>query len=157
MKFCIALLTLLVVCGSATSEPIQPSEITVVDGDTIKARGHRWRMVGYDTPEIRNRWRKVSRAERELGMCAKQRFKELLKSGPLDLSEVQCSCPIKMLGTKICNYGRKCGLLTLNGENIGEKLINESLAERFECEATKCPAMPKWEEIIQNSSRSPCP
>jgi endonuclease YncB( thermonuclease family) len=37
----------------ALADPIQSSQIRVVDGDTIEARGAIYRMVGYDAPELR--------------------------------------------------------------------------------------------------------
>ncbi|MCP3392055.1 hypothetical protein NLM27_25010 [Bradyrhizobium sp. CCGB12] len=48
------------------------------------------RMVGYDTPEVRTLRRKVSADEQALPTIAKERFAELLRSGPLDLTEVAC-------------------------------------------------------------------
>ena len=65
---------------SAHAEPITPAGITVVDGDTIDARGARFRMVGYDTPETSTPRRKVGAAERTLALRAKARFTELLKT-----------------------------------------------------------------------------
>lgn len=35
------------------TEPIDASSIAVVDGDTIDVGPDRYRMVGYDTPEVR--------------------------------------------------------------------------------------------------------
>ncbi|QWG18793.1 thermonuclease family protein [Bradyrhizobium sediminis] len=131
------------------AELISVDAITVVDGDTIEVGGHRYRLVGYDTPEIKTRRRKVTPDERALAIVAKKRFTELLHNGPLDLAEVVCSCPTKTIGTKKCNYGRKCGRLTLNGKNIGEMLIAEELAEPFVCGETSCPEMPDWPKIIE--------
>jgi endonuclease YncB( thermonuclease family) len=130
-------------------EPINPNEIGVVDGDTIDARGSRYRMLGYDTPEIRSRWRRVSPEEKALGERATARLKELLRSGPLDLTEKPCSCPTDAVGTSKCNYSRKCGLLTLDGQNVGDRLIKEGLAVPFICNPTRCPRMPKWDKIIR--------
>jgi endonuclease YncB( thermonuclease family) len=78
--------------GGALAEPIQPSEIKVTDGDTIRARGERYRLVGYDTPETWSLRRWVPAAERNLAKKARKRFKQLLKSGSLDLTEVPCAC-----------------------------------------------------------------
>jgi len=130
------------------AEPITPAEITVVDGDTIDARGVRFRMIGYDTPEVSTPRRKVGAAERASAERATARFRELLKSGPLDLTEVRCSCPESRILNGTCNRGRKCGVLTLNGENIGKTLIAEGLAVEFIC-PTSCPKMPDWPSIIE--------
>lgn len=106
-------------------------------------------MIGYDTPEISTPRRKVSADEKAVATIAKERFAELLKSGPLDLTEVRCSCAESKIGTKQCNNGRKCGLLTLNGKNIGEILIAEELAMPFVCDWSRCPHMPDWPQILR--------
>ena len=143
--------------GSLQAEPISAESIAVVDGDTIDVGPYRYRMVGYDTPEIKTQRRKVSADEKALAIITKERFAELLRSGPLDLTEVACSCPASTIGTKDCNYGRKCGILRLNGKNIGETLIAEELAVPFVCGRTRCPRMPDWPKIIESQfpSRRP--
>ena len=35
----------------ALADPIEPSSVRVLDGDTIEARGAVFRLVGFDTPE----------------------------------------------------------------------------------------------------------
>jgi endonuclease YncB( thermonuclease family) len=130
--------------------PISAEAITVVDGDTIDLGPQRYRLVGYDTPEIKTPRRRVSAGEKTLATIAKERFIELLHSGTLDLTEVGCSCPASTIGTAKCNYGRKCGMLLLNGKNIGETLIAEELAAPFVCRKTSCPRMPDWPAIIES-------
>jgi endonuclease YncB( thermonuclease family) len=132
-----------------TAEPISVDAISVTDGDTIAVGGTTYRMVGYDTPEITTHRRKVGPDEKALATLAKERFSELLHSGPLDLTEVDCSCPKTTIGTKDCNYGRKCAILSLNGKNIGDTLIAEELARPFHCGATKCEKLPDWPRIIE--------
>jgi endonuclease YncB( thermonuclease family) len=140
-----SILLILLIPAFVHGEPINPDDIRVIDGDTIDARGFRWRMIGYDTPEIRSQWRRVVTPQvRALGKRATVRFRELLYSGPLDLTELPCSCPPRDVGTLKCNHGRKCGLLTLKIENIGDQLIIEGLAKPFVCGPTRCPPMPKW-------------
>ncbi|MEH2560069.1 endonuclease YncB(thermonuclease family) [Bradyrhizobium algeriense] len=134
---------------SVHPEPISVDAIAVVDGDTIDVGPQRYRLVGFDTPEIWTRRRKVSADERALATIVMQRLGELLHSGPLDLTEVVCSCPASTIGTKECNGGRKCGLLALNGKNVGETLIAEELAVPFVCGKTRCPRMPDWPKIIE--------
>jgi endonuclease YncB( thermonuclease family) len=93
--------------------------------------------------------RKVGAAERALALRAKERFIDLLRVGVLDLTEVRCSCTDKKIEEGKCNAGRKCGILTVNGENIGKTLIAEGLAVEFVCRPTSCPAMPDWPRIIE--------
>jgi endonuclease YncB( thermonuclease family) len=145
----IAVMLLLTFGDAVHAEPITVEEITVVDGDTIDARGARFRMIGYDTPEVSTPLRKVGAAERALALRAKARVGELLRSGLLDLTEVRCSCTDKKIQQGKCNRGRKCGILTVNGENIGKALIAEGLAVEFVCGPTSCPKMPDWPSIIE--------
>jgi endonuclease YncB( thermonuclease family) len=128
----------------AVAEPITPAEITIVDGDTIKAHGDTYRLVDFDTPEIRHPRRPVPAHERELGLKASARLNELINGANLDLREIRCSCPESAIGTKWCNAGRKCGLLTVHGENVGAVLIREGLAREFLCGATRCPKQKPW-------------
>jgi micrococcal nuclease len=69
--FAIALSILTLTCG-ALAEPISVTNATVVDGDTIDAHGQRYRMIGYDTPEVvtpaagwvpmKERWQRVPKS-----------------------------------------------------------------------------------------------
>ncbi|WP_271525244.1 thermonuclease family protein [Bradyrhizobium sp. CCBAU 53380] len=126
----------------------------MVDGDTIDLGPPqaqvRYRLVGFDTPETRTPRRKVSADERALGRLAKERLVELLHSGPVDLTEITCSCPPATIGTKRCNAGRKCGILKVNGADVGATLIAEELAVPFVCGETRCPPMPNWPKIIES-------
>lgn len=139
--------------ASADSEPIDPAQIKVIDGDTIKTRGLTYRMIGYDTPEMVARWRKVGPDERAVATIAKERFQELINSGPLDLQPVACSCSKWKVERGLCNHGRQCAILTLNRKNIGDALIMEELAVRYVCGPHKCPKMPDWPRIIESSFR----
>ena len=64
----IAVMLLLTFGDAVHAEPITVEKITVVDGDTIDARGARFRMIGYDTPEVSTPLRKVGAAERALAL-----------------------------------------------------------------------------------------
>jgi endonuclease YncB( thermonuclease family) len=121
--------------------------------DTIDAHGERYRMIGYDTPEVVTPRRRVGPDERAVATIAKERFVELLNSGPLDLTEVRCSCSAKKLRDGTCNYHRKCAVLSLNGKNIGDTLIAEELAVRYVCSATRCPRMPDWPSILERQMK----
>jgi hypothetical protein len=133
----------------AFAEAITANDITVVDGDTIDARGQRFRMIGYDTPEVATPRRKVGPDERAAAKIAKERFTELLKGGSLDLTEVPCSCSAAKLRNDKCNHGRKCAVLSLDGKNIGDILIAEELAVSYVCSPTKCPPMPNWPRTLE--------
>jgi endonuclease YncB( thermonuclease family) len=126
----------------AQSEPIAVQNVRVKDGDTIRLNGQQpdVRLVGYNAPETR---RATCAAERALGDQATRRLRDLIRVGRLDLALVRCSCRPGTEGTFACNYGRACGILRVDGRDVGEILISENLAVRFECGQTGCPPTPK--------------
>jgi endonuclease YncB( thermonuclease family) len=144
-----AILILFAFVSVAWAAPISRNDIHVKDGDTIYYRDVEYRMIGYGSPETKRvPWRTVSKDEMALGEISKARLEELLKSGPVDLTEVQCSCPAKKIENGTCNHHRLCGILSVNGENVGKSLIAEELAVPFVCGKHRCPKMPDWQKII---------
>lgn len=136
-----ALALLLFLTAAAAADPIAPSDIEVVDGDTIRVDGRRWRLVGFDAPETNNA---RCPAERVQGHIAKKRLQAIVDDGALDLTEVVCNCRDGTHGTQACNYGRACGVLTSNGRDVGAMLISEGLARPYICRGTRCPRKPSW-------------
>jgi endonuclease YncB( thermonuclease family) len=123
-------LALMAVVAMATTpalgSPIEPGAIEVVDGDTIRAGGRTFRLVGFDTPETGSRARCES--ERTLAAAASRRLRHLIAGGGLDLERVACSCRLGTEGTPACNHGRLCGALRARGRDVGAILISEGLA-----------------------------
>jgi endonuclease YncB( thermonuclease family) len=128
----------------AAAEPIAPDEIDITDGDTIDARGYTWRLLGCDTPEFWSRNRKVPLCEKRLALLAAERLQQMVQGGGLTLTEKRCSCPESTIGTKRCNWGRKCGSLTVHGKNVCDVLIAEGLARPYHCGPTRCPRTRPW-------------
>ena len=116
--------------------------VRVIDGDTISLEDGKpnVRLVGFNAPETGSRTR--CEAERQKGEVAKKRLRELVSNGRSDFQQVACSCPPGTEGTNACNFGR-CGVLQVNGADVGSMLINEGLAVRFVCGATSCPTLPR--------------
>lgn len=129
-------------CSIGLAAPIEKSEIHIIDGDTIRAHGHPYRLVGFDAPETGSRAR--CGAEIELGHRATGRLRELVDAAKLDLTEITCSCPRGTHGTRFCNYGRRCGTLTADDRDVGAILIAEKLAHPLLCAATRCPPARSW-------------
>lgn len=136
-SFVILLLTM----TFAAAEPIGSSRIRVIDGDTIRLDEARpdVRLVGFNTPETR---RAENEKERELGGRATRRLRDIVRSSKMDLQIVTCACRHGTEGTQSCNYGRKCGKLTANGRDVGDILISEGLAVKYECTGQTCPKAP---------------
>src|SRR5262245_26730414 len=76
----------------AIAEPIDPSDIRVIDGDTIRVYHAQpnVRLVGFNAPETRNA---ACQAEFELGSRATRRLRTIVRAGNLDFEYVRCSCP----------------------------------------------------------------
>jgi endonuclease YncB( thermonuclease family) len=138
-----SILVCLLACSwPATAAPIEPSDVRVIDGDTIRVyqKQPNVRLVGFNAPETR---RAACDAERELGAKATRRVRDLVRAGNLDFEFVACSCPAGTEGTFACNYGRRCGTLKSNGRDVGVILIAEGLAVSFQCGPTRCPKTPR--------------
>jgi endonuclease YncB( thermonuclease family) len=126
----------------AEAGPIEPGDVHVIDGDTIRVfhKEPNVRLVGFNTPETR---RATCEAERELGSKATRRVRELVGAGNLQFDFVRCSCKPGTEGTMACNYRRRCGTLKANGRDVGEILIAEKLAVSFKYGETCCPKTPR--------------
>jgi endonuclease YncB( thermonuclease family) len=146
----IAILVALVIATPSIAEPIEPSDIRVIDGDTIRLHHQQpnVRLVGFNAPETRNA---ACPAEEELGAKATRRLRDLIREGHLEFHYVRCSCPEGTRGSSACNYGRDCGTLKSNGRDVGAILIEEGLAVPFICGASHCPRTPRpWCEQQSN-------
>jgi len=140
MRFFIAALVIIFVEAVRAAEPIAPAD-SVSDGDTIRAHGKTYSLVGFDTPEIENAKCAI---ERQLGAQAAARLQAIISRGNLSLTEAPCSCVPGTHGTRLCNRGRLCGTLTAKGENVGDILIREGLAHPFKCGKYRCPRRQGW-------------
>ena len=135
-------LLIMMAIGPALADPVTPSQIRVVDGDTIHVAGqHRdSRLVGFKAPGM---GRSQCRAERALGYKAARRLRELVAAGRLDLEYIACSCPAGTEGKSRCNKGRSCAILKSAGRDVGEILVEDKLAVPFRCGKTECPKTPR--------------
>jgi endonuclease YncB( thermonuclease family) len=128
--------------AATLASPIEPGAIEVVDGDTIRAGGRTFRLVGFDTAETGSRAR--CETERMLGAAASTRLSQLIAGDGLDLEQVACACKPGTEGTLVCNHGRSCGTLKVYGRDVGAILIEEGLARPFHCGPTSCPTRESW-------------
>jgi len=139
---CAVIMALNLWAGAVSGAPITSDEVRIIDGDTIRVHHQRpdVRLVGFNAPETR---RAQCEVERELGGKATARLRDLVRSSTLDFEFVACSCRPGTEGTPSCNYGRRCGTLKVNGDDVGLILIRENLAVPFVCGQTRCPPTPK--------------
>lgn len=144
LKLILVALSALLWTGGAHAQPrpINPGDVYVIDGDTIRlyARSPSVRLVGFNAPET---GRAACDAERALGVMATSRVRALVDGGDLTFEPLPCACREGTEGTKKCNYGRSCGRLRTAGRDVGETLIAEGLAVPFVCTETSCPKTPR--------------
>jgi endonuclease YncB( thermonuclease family) len=122
--------------------PAQSGRIDVIDGDTVRLNGERYRLVGFDTPEVGDKARCDD--ERRRADAATTRLRALIDSGDARLVRVACACRPGQEGTRNCNYGRLCGSLSIGGRDVGAILIGEGFAHSYVCGATSCPPRRPW-------------
>jgi endonuclease YncB( thermonuclease family) len=82
--------------------------LRVIDGDTIDWNGQRWRLAAHDAPEL-------------YGHCAYER--ESAWSHTLQ--------PVRCWHGARDHYGRRCAIVKVAGEDVGQTLVREGLAVPF--------------------------
>ncbi|MFK7842668.1 MAG: thermonuclease family protein [Sphingorhabdus sp.] len=92
----------------------------VVDGDTIWFEGRKIRIADINTPEISN---PGCAYEKQLGQQAKMRLQALLNQGRFSLQRIDRDQD---------QYGRDLRIITRDGLSLGETLVEEGLAERWQ-------------------------
>jgi micrococcal nuclease len=128
---------------TSSSSVYDSRDFSVTDGDTVQLFGANTgtRLVGFNTPET---YEPRCNQELALGRQATGRLKDLVKAAnQVELRLVACACSPGTHGTSECNFGRSCGVLTVDGRDVGDMLIAEGLAVRFQCGRTSCPPLPR--------------
>jgi endonuclease YncB( thermonuclease family) len=92
----------------------------VVDGDTIWHGGIKIRIADIDTPEV---FSPKCASEAALGRRATERLLELINAGPFE---------VVRSGRDADRYGRKLRMLERHGRSLGEILVAEGLARRWD-------------------------
>ena len=94
----------------------------IIDGDTIVAGREHIRIANIDAPETRHA---QCDAELRLGLAAKHRLEILLAAGDIEAHQAYANRPRD-------RYGRTLATITVDGEDVGEILIAEGLARRWD-------------------------
>lgn len=92
----------------------------VVDGDTAWISGVKVRIADIDAPETHP---PRCDGEAKLGARATERLAELMNIGPFD---------VVVNGRAEDRYGRQLRVLMRGGQSLGEQLVSEGLARRWE-------------------------
>jgi len=93
----------------------------VIDGDTIRYKGLTIRLDGIDAPETHE---PKCRLELALGERATNRLIELLNAGSFEV--------IHKGGQDEDRYGRKLCVIERDGRSLGDDLVAEGLARRWD-------------------------
>jgi endonuclease YncB( thermonuclease family) len=93
----------------------------VVDGDTIHYAGLKIRLEDIDAPET---YQYKCESELALGKRATNRLLDLINSGPFEL--------VNRSGRDEDRYGRKLRTIERGGRSLGEILVTEGLARRWD-------------------------
>ncbi|MCJ9720123.1 thermonuclease family protein [Agrobacterium sp. BETTINA12B] len=129
------------VAATTSASQFSSQSFTITDGDTIRmGDGTPVRLAGFNAPEV---FHPQCDSEAALGNKATERLKQLVASGSTSLTRIACSCPPGTEGTDMCNFGRSCGILKVDGQDVGQTLISEGLAVPFMCGRTSCPKTPR--------------
>lgn len=108
----------------------------IIDGDTFRAAGQTYRIVGLNTPELRSKCNR----ETELALRAKARLRELWPGA----TWVRVNCAQGPLD----KYGRMCAQVTVQWGGLRKDWAHvahlEGLAELYDCPRGRCPQRKDW-------------
>ncbi|MCC7268653.1 MAG: thermonuclease family protein [Caulobacteraceae bacterium] len=105
--------------SAALPETIAYSDIRVTDGDTFRLGAERIRIANIDTPEMPGRAACAYEADKAL--AAKARLAQILAGGEIVIAR-----------DGVDRYGRTLATLRVNGRDVGEQLVAEGAAQRWQ-------------------------
>ena len=114
----VVLFALLVLIAGAKPLDEALALFTIVDGDTVVLGEERIRLSNIDAPEVRQA---QCEAEASLGRRAGARLRALLAEGPAS---------VRREGSD--RFGRTLARISVAGRDVGERLVAEGLARRWD-------------------------
>lgn len=99
---------------------VDRQNLAVIDGDSVLIDGREWRLLGFDTPEFVDA---KCEAEHRAGMFAKRRLTERIAAAK--------RIEMKFWG-RVDSKHRAFGELLLDGRNVGDGMIEEGYARRYD-------------------------
>ena len=100
-------------------EHVDPRQLSVVDGGTVRLAGETIRLTGFDTPDT---YRAQCDAELVQGEAATARLRELIsRATTAELAYLP----------RHDDYGRDLAKLTLDGRNVADTMVGEGFARRY--------------------------
>ena len=126
------------------SEPLIERDLAgvakyVYDGDQVRLRKERltFRLMGLNAPEMKSICQnpEAKAVEQRAAVKARDRLRQLVNHPTARLSEVLCH------GS---NFGRRCGIVKVEGIDVATIMIRENLAEPFTCGSKGCTRRRDW-------------
>ncbi len=114
---------------------LNPSQVSVIDADTIKIGAESIRLVGFDAPEL---GRAKSEHEYNMGVAATKRLQELL--GESDEVRMQ-----RLRDADI--HGRSLAPLYIDGRDVADIAVEEGWGVRFDGDRRRSDEMPDWDSM----------
>ena len=102
------------------------AEVEVISGDVIRVGDNEWRIANIDAPQIQGR----CQAEAKLGLLAQAKLAEFLAQGDMQIAPT---------GERD-EHQRRTARVRMNGEDIGDKMLAVSLAQRHGQARSLCKA-----------------
>jgi len=115
----------IVVAALANATPSLAAEVEVISGDTIRVGQNEWRIANIDAPSAEGR----CTGERRLGHISQAKLAEFLSQGDMEITPT---------GGRD-EHNRPTARVRLNGEDVGDKMVAASLAQRHGAARDLCP------------------
>ena len=117
---------LVIVAALASFAPARAAEVEVISGDVIRVGDNEWRIANIDAPQTAG----TCQAEMKLGLLAQAKLAEFLAQGDMEIAPT---------GERD-EHQRRTARVRMNGEDIGDKMLAISLAQRHGQARSLCKA-----------------
>jgi endonuclease YncB( thermonuclease family) len=118
-------IAVMLVSGIAAAAPAEAAVVDVLTGDVIAIDDKQWHIAFILAPQIEH----TCAAEAKLGMLARDKLAEFVAQGEMEIR------PTEEYDFK----HRVMAYVSINGEDVGEKMIAARLAQRYDTARPLCP------------------
>lgn len=119
------ILALLLLATPAAAQSLT-GRAAIHDGDSIKVNGVHIRMLGYDSPELKQRCRDIRGDEYPCGVMATIALTRIIADQP-----VTCVPEIQRNGSALDIHGRTLAACSVAGDDIGRQMVASGWALSF--------------------------
>ena len=115
-----------IVAVLASFAPSRAAEVEVISGDVICVGDNEWRIANIDAPQVQG----TCQAETRLSLLAQAKLAEFLAQGDMEIAPT---------GERD-EHQRRTARVRMNGEDVGDKMLASSLAQRHGQARSLCKA-----------------